>query len=71
MVDDEAAQVLAEEFYATLSTTGSDFRSAFERAKWELRLNQWVIDDDRRPKVVFLVMKNHCLRDREERTTSN
>ncbi len=48
-VDDEAAQVFAEEFYATLSKTGHncpDFRSAFERAKWELRLNQWVIDDD-------------------------
>jgi hypothetical protein len=46
MVDDEAAQTFAEEFYAALSKTPSDFCIAFERAKTSLRLRNWVIDDD-------------------------
>jgi hypothetical protein len=46
MVDDEAAQAFADEFYAALSKNPSDFRIAFESAKTGLRLRNWVIDDD-------------------------
>lgn len=46
MVDDEAAQAFAEEFYMTLSKSPSSFLNAFERAKTSLRLRHWVIDED-------------------------
>jgi hypothetical protein len=46
MVDDEAAQTFADEFYAALSKNPSDFCIAFERAKTSLCLRNWLIDDD-------------------------